>query len=290
MVYLHVGPNRKAYAVHEKLISTRSVFFAKSFKESGNSTIVLPTDDPKVFDSLIDYIYRGTSPVPQHAKTSVDDEDFIEYRMHMFKVFALAEKYCMNDFANIVLDEIQDRELAANLVCSEDEIQFIYGITLKNSKLRLYVAASMVYKSNLAQQTTNEHSHNLTHLGSEIPNFAVDYLHIHAKHGATIGPDNLDPQIRSKRKGLGHCYFHTHADGEVCHLGEMVEGESDEDGDDDDEKVEDDGDGENDEEIDDDDEESDDDDEEEEDDDDDDEMSDQDSSGKQLLGRSIERS
>lgn len=62
IVTIYVGPKRKSFSIHKKLLCSRSEYFDKAFnggfKES-DGTMYLPEDDPEAFDALVVYIYQN---------------------------------------------------------------------------------------------------------------------------------------------------------------------------------------------------------------------------------------
>ena len=57
IVTIHVGPKRKAFAIHKALICSRSDFFSKAFngpfKEGVEDAMYLPEDSPNAFSALV---------------------------------------------------------------------------------------------------------------------------------------------------------------------------------------------------------------------------------------------
>lgn len=61
---------------------------------------------------------------------------------------------------------------------------------------------------------------DLMESAESIPEFAVDYVKLHARHAARFASTGMtpDPRLRDAKKGFSKWFFHTHAAGEVCHL------------------------------------------------------------------------
>ncbi|KAF7894602.1 uncharacterized protein EAF01_010052 [Botrytis porri] len=72
-VILYVGPKRKKYIVHKKVLCDQSEFFNawfnKGFEEAANGEMCLPEDDPATCADLIEYFYRGTLPYADKTTT-----------------------------------------------------------------------------------------------------------------------------------------------------------------------------------------------------------------------------
>jgi len=226
IVTIYVGPKRKAFVFHKKLLCDRSDFFSKIFnsgsKESIEEVMFLSAEKPEIFDSMVNFIYRDTLPIFPSKEYSDIDHANQKYCTQMFHLFALAEKLCINGLANKVMDRIQDVFLLKKILCNHESLGLIYLITHEGSKLRLYASASILTHStfNLTGLSRVVMSQNPDQYAS-VPGFTRDFFLFHFKHGNAIS-SGTDYRKREDRKGLGRCYFHTHAKGEICHLEGLV--------------------------------------------------------------------
>lgn len=66
MVTVFVGPKRKEWILHERLLRDRSQYFKMAFRgtfaETSLKEIYLEEDDPTIFGLFVDYIYGGRLP------------------------------------------------------------------------------------------------------------------------------------------------------------------------------------------------------------------------------------
>jgi hypothetical protein len=66
MVTIYVGPERKDFIVHKKLLCESAQFFkgalTRDFEEAHKGEIVMPEDSPGAFSLYVDWIYRTTLP------------------------------------------------------------------------------------------------------------------------------------------------------------------------------------------------------------------------------------
>lgn len=66
MVSIYVGPERKHYVVHKRLLTSQSDYFDKAlnggFKEAEENKIHLEEDDPAAVGLLVGWLYRGVIP------------------------------------------------------------------------------------------------------------------------------------------------------------------------------------------------------------------------------------
>ena len=231
-VTIHVGPKRKPFAVHKKLICDRSDFFSKAFnsgfKESTEGVMYLPEDGADTFDSMIVYIYQDQLPVFPNTTYSQDCSGAQQFALDvLYRLFAFAEKIRMNDLANRVMDKIQDLGMEYWVAPTLPHIRSVYSLTGPGSKLRIYCALMRLYLVHSSDfddvwTTTADDIENEEQLESfirEHPAFAVDYMKFHWKFSDRFfTEDTPDAQIRSDKDGFGRFFFHTHSESEGCHL------------------------------------------------------------------------
>ncbi|KAH9215359.1 hypothetical protein DL95DRAFT_408542 [Leptodontidium sp. 2 PMI_412] len=226
IVTIHVGPKQKNFTVHKKLLCDRSEFFSKAFngefKEATDGVMYLPEDDADAFDSMIVYIYQNLLPV----FPNLECDEYLE--TILYPLFALAEKLCLNELANRVMDLIQDTGLNSSLVPGNEPgggNYMIYTLTPVGSKLRVYSVLMQVYIQHASTTETVEEADaemgkELAELARHHPDFATDYIKLMWKYRARFQKVNppADAQVRNSEKGFGRCFFHTHHKDEVCHL------------------------------------------------------------------------
>jgi hypothetical protein len=218
IVTIQVGPKRKSFIVHKKLICDRSDYFSKAF--NGNfwereGVIYFPEEDFATFESFITYLYQDR--LPQFFPTQRADKHSFEHKK-LYPLFFLAEKLCINELANRVMDAIQDFGFQLLLTPSRQNIIQVYNNTHQASKLRIYCVLTEAYYQNSAGDNEEDLA-NLTAISRSVPEFASDYMILQWKYHTCFRNQNAtDPQLRDDQKGFGRCYFHTHAKGEVCHL------------------------------------------------------------------------
>ncbi|PVH85712.1 hypothetical protein DL98DRAFT_605325 [Cadophora sp. DSE1049] len=232
IVTIHVGPKRKAFTLHKKLLCDRSGFFSKAFnsgyKESTDGVMYLPEDDADDFDSMIICIYQDRLPSFEssiHPQSGDSGEEFTS--RVLYGLFVLAEKLCMNDLANRVMDKIQDLDFEYSRVPSAASILDIYNTTSLKSKLRIYSVLMRLYTVNvnkfdnfsMGKGSHTEGLEDLELLVEEHNDFTLDYMELHWKYRSRFDGDHpADAQFRDSKKSFGRCFFHTHGKGEECHL------------------------------------------------------------------------
>ena len=180
----------------------------------------LPNEDINVFDTFITYLYQDR--LPQFLSTAGTDETYFEAEK-LYPLFVLAERFCMNDLANEVMDAIQDFGYQHNTIPGLSSISYIYKNTHETSKLRIYCVLMRLY--DLHTSTGAKHSNDTADLASTLPDFAGDFIRLQCKYKDRFQKGQLaDAQVRDAKKGFGQCFFHTHAKGETCHLKSAISG------------------------------------------------------------------
>jgi hypothetical protein len=227
IVAIYVGPKRKEFSVHKKLICSRSEYFSKAFKdglqESEKGVMYLLEEDVTDFDALVNYIYRDTLPMfpcEISAKTVPPVNDYLN--LCLLPLFLMAERFCLETLANKVMDAIQDVQLKQGIIFGRKILRCIYGRTREDSKLRSYAAICIVRNLMVIGGENNEKSRKtLSEFAAATPDFASDFVYLLGKHAQAFRKKPAaDPQVRNEEKGFGKCYFHTHKKGEKCHLDE----------------------------------------------------------------------
>ncbi|KAH9215358.1 hypothetical protein DL95DRAFT_500781 [Leptodontidium sp. 2 PMI_412] len=220
IVTIYVGPKRKSFSIHKKLLCSRSEYFDKAFnggfKES-DVTMYLPEDDPEAFDALVVYVYQNRLPNFPSERFSADCEGCDSYTDILNKLFYLATKCCMNVLANKIMDTLQDIHFKYGRIPSCSGIQEHYQNTSAASKIRLYCAATACYKLTYC---TDEDMNEYKELARAEPDFGADCLAFQYQHGTRLvkHKSQMDPRKRLGGKAMSQCFFHTHTSGEVCHL------------------------------------------------------------------------
>jgi hypothetical protein len=217
----------------------------------------LPEDDPDVFDHFLDWLNDDTAPILSFPKYSKDELGSKNISVQFCKAFFWAEKYCINAFANKIIDDMQDiqhiRGNGFRLSC----IQLIYKNTYQSSKLRLHAAATVALWL-AAGHISEESKTYIMARARKNADFGADILKIYDDFGKRLYEFTSilksKPKVADQRRGvvtggrLGgggsnrsgdgrdggppgpgrdvnlhlrsvarQCYFHTHVKGEIYH-------------------------------------------------------------------------
>jgi hypothetical protein len=213
VVTIYVGAKRKAFKIHKKLLCEQSDYFSKAFNgrfQEANGEMYCPEDNPTAFSYFVNYVYWNV--LPKLPPKDATDKYEYDYYCGLSGLFFLAEKLCMNELGNKTMDAIQDHQRIYERFISCKGLVDIYRDTHENSKLRAFGLLSYT-KNQMNQTNSKKDLAKAEEMLSSVPEIAKDFFLFQLKHTKL-----LDPDVRSI-KGYGKCFFHTHAEGETCHLG-----------------------------------------------------------------------
>ena len=131
-MYIAVGPDQRRFGVHKGRISCYSTFFkalfSGSFKEASSDTVLLPDDDPEIFDIV--HIWLTIDCLTQ----SVNGEDVDCTSRQLIDVFIFGDKYGMPELRNMAINCLI--EWVAEKQGLTAHFAHAYEHTTKNSPLR----------------------------------------------------------------------------------------------------------------------------------------------------------
>ncbi|KAH8770275.1 hypothetical protein BGZ57DRAFT_929289 [Hyaloscypha finlandica] len=140
MVTIYVGPKRKEFTIHKKLICGSADYFEKAFngdfKEGREGIMYLPEDNSGVFSFFVDWLYRSTLPAG-HTQP---------YLANLYHLWIFATKICHTKLADNVMDRIQDTCKEHHWFISDELLKEIWGLTETESKLRRWAIDLNVYQ------------------------------------------------------------------------------------------------------------------------------------------------
>ena len=128
-------------------------FFAacldKDFKEGEEGLVKLPEDDPNAIEKVLEYLY--SSNFEYSALADVDgcnDEVEKEDRPHwafLAKCYAVADKYCLEDLQNKIMDIVKDA-VKQRPVCASG-IQELTKAGLRACPMRRFLLKEMAFEA-----------------------------------------------------------------------------------------------------------------------------------------------
>jgi hypothetical protein len=158
---------------------------------------------PKVYPHFINWIYRDQLPPFVLREWYSDDNLFLAYTKILLPLFQLAEKICLNELANKVMDRIQDLHPKQQVMFCHRELKVVYENTRPKSKLRVYGVLNRVRCASFGfpQNDATEDGHGdgrildeedteesaveaLTALGRSTPEFAEDFIQLSLRYAS----------------------------------------------------------------------------------------------------------
>lgn len=162
----------------------------------------LPEDDPDAVGLLVDFLYRGV--VPNHSK-----------KLPLFKLYILAEKLCMLEVMDQVIDAIKASHIGSNIGCNVDAISRIYSETNHKSKLRLFCVAEATLIMKRASKKV-EKGRRYEPVFKTHPEFFLDLFRFQAQYDEEL--NGVGPYGQSSYDILEPCIFHCHSKEAGCHI------------------------------------------------------------------------
>jgi hypothetical protein len=209
IVTLNIGPERKQFTVHKKLLCDRCEFFSKAFRgnfrEAEKGEMYLPEDDPDAFSPLVDYLYRGVLPEAKDNQCAT----------LLVKLYILAEKLCLSRLMDKACDAVHSYSSLSGRLVTPNHIAHIYSRTHGGSKLRKFCAGQVAYV--LAKARTGHFGKDCLDRLEDCPDFFMDVFRWQVEHGKKINMSR-ESKIMAMVDMFGPCEFHTHGDKEECYL------------------------------------------------------------------------
>ncbi len=210
MVDIYVGPEETLFRVHKKRLCDRIPFFEKmfkgGFKEASDNVARLPEDDPVAFDILVDWAYSPSPRIIRDLLNVTDKDGATVASWDPVAFYTLAEKYCLPELQDIIMDVMIKYHKAQRELPSPDFAYRAYNDTSGDSPISKYALKSIYYI--LKEGSENEsgwENEEIEKLFKELPTFAVDYLGLERKKATPIDP-------RTSRR----CEYHVHGEDEPC--------------------------------------------------------------------------
>ena len=143
MVTIYVGPERKGFFIHKKLLCESSQFFkgalTRDFEEAHKGEIVMLEDSPGAFSLYVNWIYRSTLPTSNTE----------EHLHNLYDLYIFAEKLCLVELKDKTMDSIQDMatkyDLKDELITVDLVSKVLLNTRPKRVGLRDFLARHMVF-------------------------------------------------------------------------------------------------------------------------------------------------
>lgn len=153
MIDIYVGPERRHWSIHQKLLCHHASFLETEFishdfserKDSARSnTLELPESDPAGFELLVKWLYQGHLQSP--ASFTTNGEKY-GYAAACCQLWLLSEKFGMARLRNLAMDIYRKCLYETHLVPDAEEINQMYRSTPAGSRMRkliVHVAARQI--------------------------------------------------------------------------------------------------------------------------------------------------
>ncbi|TGO15881.1 hypothetical protein BTUL_0034g00020 [Botrytis tulipae] len=222
LVTITIGKEKQKFTLHKQLLCEsveyfRAAFSAGGFRESQNSSMDMPEDNPEAFELFIHWLYRGEV----RRATKLEDIDQF-FQLHIF-----AEKLCLNELANKTMDEIQtiSDDLDDFPQCSLDQVDGVWRNTSSTSPLRKWLIHLLVYNvwvwddgefGTAEKKTFPLDTKELISLWQ----LFKDHEDLYASFFTQLHKHTADhpPPCAHDHSHWRPCAFHRHSEGEVCHF------------------------------------------------------------------------
>ncbi len=202
IVKIFVGPNREEYNLHKALLCDRSSFFNAAFqsrfRESHEQVINLPEESAEAFALFVPWIYGSPLSIDAHFKL----DTYIE-------LYALAQKFCMEDLGNQAMDVIKLSVEVSRRLVEPDAVYWGYRLTLPGCGLRRFLSDLMAYRllkpecGALLESVLEEFVQSVV----EIEDFARDFMFAQNKYRVqSYGTTCHEP----------NCFYHEHRQTAPC--------------------------------------------------------------------------
>jgi hypothetical protein len=204
-----VGPDEEKFTIHRD-IATKARYFAgcldSSLQESQTMIIKLPEDEPAVIAKLLEYLYSGKFVGPTfNDPDEKPSQEEISQILLVVKSYIMADKYCMENFQNLLMDMLYDMKY----ICTTNIVSALADAKLLGSPMARYVLRHMARK--LFKHGYDRYCSSLNDLDNLIREngpLAHELVKTLATFGSTKEPDAVNH--------LPCCEWHVHKDGKKC--------------------------------------------------------------------------
>ena len=141
MIDVLVGPTEKLFRVHKQIICQKIPFFYSMFngawKQPGQTSVTLPEDSPPEFGLLLGWIYQSS------VRPLTVEPGRIQCSYNEFKFYALADKYCLPELKNDIMDMLISYFDKSSQLPAPSMILSVYANMPDGSPLRKLMAYSL---------------------------------------------------------------------------------------------------------------------------------------------------
>ncbi|KAJ9655667.1 hypothetical protein H2201_008747 [Coniosporium apollinis] len=197
MIRVDVGPDRKAFFVHEQLLRNVSRFFdavtRNDWKESTERVVPLPVDDPDVFSLFVGWLYNCKFSTKNDVGGAEGNREYVM----LAKLYVLGDKLQATGFKHSVIDAILGKTVAPLQPTNHhwhplgSVIRYLYESTPPASPARCLLVDLYVYHGQGNWLTTHATDEDVTR------DFLLD-LSVALRDGRSRSDSAIDPKELAK--------------------------------------------------------------------------------------------
>lgn len=225
VVIFYVGKEQHQVSIHQKRLCAKSLIFEKAFNHpatplvtflrqavdvdvehnptNGGIRLPFPKFEVKAMSTLVEYIYTDSLP---------EDMDFGD----LYYLFEVASRFEMPELMNLILDHIQELQVACGEMLSMEAIATIYEHRyLGQGRLWEYCLSSIA-GALFWGDVEAEWAANFRTFCSNNPRITTELIEFQLAFGKQIHKTELQRRKPVKGQGFDSCQFHVHHDGTEC--------------------------------------------------------------------------
>ncbi|KAH6671060.1 hypothetical protein B0J14DRAFT_669932 [Halenospora varia] len=151
VVAVIVGPHKKEFIAHMKILCDASAFFSKgfegNFREAAERRMEMLEHPPIAFVSCLTWLYSGCVLVTRDNQRKCSWDYPNERVCYLYDAYIFGEKICAEEFLNDVMDEIQDWQNMGGNIPYMSSIKCINENTNESSMLHKYCAYTFISRN-----------------------------------------------------------------------------------------------------------------------------------------------
>lgn len=169
-VNIFVGPQRRQWSVHRRLLCHHSSYF-DDHASSENDSCELPDEHPRGFELLVRWLYQGSI---DNVSTLGDENEKYEYAVSCHKLWLLCHKFGLPELKDVALEQYRQGLCEAHLVPDAEEINEIYAQSPPGSPFRSLM--TKIAARQIMDPEVDKDAESYRNCFEGNPDFAVDMV------------------------------------------------------------------------------------------------------------------
>ena len=205
MITIYVGPERKDYQIHKRLLASYK-YWRRQLDPEDAQIMHLPHHSPDTWDHFVNWLYRGS------LRDICVEKDIAETQAEQYVyLYSQAERWAIPALQNKIMDKICAWTTRSSDWPPCNLIDYMYEHTVRGSPLRSYVVDSLLSKSSLWDAEC-ENGGRVAELETQLDygnhKFVLECFE-------TVMQSTSKSKLRAPDRNKG-CTYHKHEDGEKC--------------------------------------------------------------------------